>query len=74
MHAGALVDRVQAVLLGGSAATGKVLCDVAVFRRELKRSLRARREQQDQPEGGETADQPVTVNDCLSSALELLPA
>jgi protein-glutamine gamma-glutamyltransferase len=43
LDAGALVDRVQAVLFGGRAATQEDLADVAAFRRELKRRMRARR-------------------------------
>lgn len=43
LDAGALVDRVQAVLFGGRAATKEDLADVAAFRRELKRRMRARR-------------------------------
>jgi len=39
----ALVDRVQAVLFGGRAATEEDLADVAAFRRELKRRMIARR-------------------------------
>jgi len=42
LHAEALVGRVQAVLFGGRAATEKDLADIAAFRRELKRRLRAR--------------------------------
>jgi transglutaminase-like putative cysteine protease len=38
-----LVDRVQAVLFGGRAATQKDVDDAAALRRELKRRLRARR-------------------------------
>ncbi len=43
LDAGELVDRVQAVLFGGRAATQKDFADVAALRRELKRRLRARR-------------------------------
>ena len=43
LDAGALVDRIQAVLFGGRAATEEDLADVAAFRRELKRRMVARR-------------------------------
>ena len=43
LDAGALVDRVQAVLFGGRAATEQDLADVAALRRELKRRMRARK-------------------------------
>ena len=42
LDAGALVDRVQAVLFGGRAATQEDLADLAAFRRDLKRRMRAR--------------------------------
>lgn len=43
LDAGALVDRVQAVLFGSRAATEEDLADLAALRRELKRRMRARR-------------------------------
>ena len=43
LDAAALADRVQAVLFGGRAATVANLEELAAFRRELKRRLRARR-------------------------------
>jgi protein-glutamine gamma-glutamyltransferase len=43
LDATSLACRVEAVLFGGRAATQQDLADMAVFRRELKRRLRARR-------------------------------
>ena len=43
LDAGSLMTRVQAVFFGGRAATPQDLADVAVFRRELRRRMRARR-------------------------------
>jgi transglutaminase-like putative cysteine protease len=43
LDAGALVDRVQAVLFGGRPATEQDLADLAAFRRELRRRMRARK-------------------------------
>jgi hypothetical protein len=43
LDAAALMDRVQAVLFGGRAATEEDLTDVAALRRELGRRMRARR-------------------------------
>jgi hypothetical protein len=43
LDAGALVDRVQAVVFGGRVATPQDLADLAAFRDELLRRLRARR-------------------------------
>jgi transglutaminase-like putative cysteine protease len=42
MDASAVVQRVQAVLFGGRAATKGDVADIAAFRRELKRRIRAR--------------------------------
>ena len=42
LDAEALAGRIQAVLFGGRAATQEDLADIAAFRRELKRRLRAR--------------------------------
>ncbi|MEI6451430.1 MAG: transglutaminase domain-containing protein [Actinomycetes bacterium] len=43
LDAGPLMDRIQAVLFGGRAATEEDLAAVAAFRRQLKRRMRARR-------------------------------
>ncbi|HZL64926.1 MAG TPA: hypothetical protein VFD50_08330, partial [Thermoleophilia bacterium] len=42
MDASAIMERVQAVLFGGRAATEGDVADIAAFRRELKRRIRAR--------------------------------
>ena len=42
LDAGPLVERAQAVFFGGRAATQEDLADVAAFRRELRRRMRAR--------------------------------
>jgi len=42
LDAGPLVERAQAVFFGGRAATQEDLADVAAFRRELRRRIRAR--------------------------------
>jgi hypothetical protein len=43
LDAAPLAHRVEAVLFGGRAATEQDVADIAVFRRQLKRRLRARK-------------------------------